>query len=569
MLETRRLMAWTPNSPIDLPPIGHFAKPLVVNGTPYDDYIAVSYFSNPGSASSVLVKLGRFAWSPGYTLYPFPGQAVQINGLSGNDIIRYSGSIGANIYGGDGSDRTSGGVGNDYLDGGGGMDLLDGGIGADLIRGGTEVDTVDYSRRTTAVSVVLEGAAFDGQSGEGDNVAKDIEVILGGSANDYLSVGNAVGGYQKIVGNGGNDTINGAYGPEILIGGYGDDVIIGGGGDDYAIGEDGNDVIFGSDGRDLLSGGVGDDFMGGENGHDTVYGDQGADTLSGGANNDLILGGTGNDIIRGNEGDDQLFGEDENDRLYGGVGLDKLSGGNGNDGLFGGTLGDADNLNGGAGADRFLVQGSDSIADLTSTDARIPFQNGQQHTVIITGQNGSYTYAAGNWTDEDVETVDTALNILHQATANTRLLKRPDRSQITFIRQGNLVSSTGGTFNASAWNHQGQIYVVNPALKVLLHEVGHNWDRFDSAGWQALSGWTRQDMSSNASYQRGTGNDGWWHLTTAQFANAYARTNPFEDFAMSWEVNMLVRGGLPNVNTVVATKDAFINNMISTLAAQA
>ncbi len=500
----------------------------MINGTEGNDTITVSYSHNLIEGSRLTYRVNA-----GPLIVAFPSsQWIQINGLGGHDQVRVSGSGGVLINGGEGNDTIVGGSGADAIGGGNGSDIINGGLGADNISGGAGIDTVDYSTRNVPVRVVLEGVAFDGQAGEGDNVANDIEVILGGSSNDYLSVGNTLGGYQKIVGNGGNDEIHGAYGHEILIGGPGDDVITGNRGDDYIIGEDGNDTIHGSEGTDMLSGGWGDDFIKGDAGNDTIYGDQG------------------------------------NDRLYGGEGGDSIYAGDGNDGLFGGGLTYADWLNGGAGFDRFLTQNGDVVHDLASTDARVNFQNGQQRTVSINGQPGSYTYAAGNWSDADVETVDIALNVLHQATGNTRLLKRPNRSELTFTRQGNQISSTGGTFNADAWNNNGNIYVVNPLLNVLLHEVGHNWDSRDPSGWQALSGWTRQDMSTNPSYQAGTGG-GWWHLRTAMFANAYARTNPFEDFAMSFEVNMLNRGGLPNTNAVVAAKNAYIDNLVSSLAAQA
>jgi Ca2+-binding RTX toxin-like protein len=588
---------WVPHIP--------FQFPYTINGTAGNDYITVSYSNHPILGPHVTFQVNG---NPTVIGFPDYGQAVQINGLGGNDYMRASGS-GVVIDAGDGNDTIVGGGGADAIVAGNGSDIINGGLGADQISGGGGIDTVDYSSRTVPVSVVLEGAAFDGQAGEGDNVANDIEVILGGSSHDYLSVGNALGGYQKLVGNGGNDVILGAYGNDILIGGYGDDVFSGNYGDDYIIGEIGNDTIHGDEGRDLVSGGWDNDLVYGDAGMDTIYGDQnndqlyggydadvlyggdnddqmygdsgpdtmwgnaGDDALVGGFNNDVLHGERGNDLLRGDYGNDLLFGEDDNDRLYGGRGNDTASGGNGNDGLFGGNgdrlpggLGSSDRLTGGAGADRFLVQLDDVISDLAMVDARINFRDGPQVTVTFGGQNGSYTFGGRNWTDTEIELVDVALNALHRATGNTRLLKRSDGAELGFIRQG-MVISTGGTFKAAAWNDSGQISVVNLSIGAMLHEVGHNWDtEFDSTGWNSLSGWTLLNMTGNSSYQQGTGNDGWWHLTSAQFATPYARTNPQEDFAESFMVNILTRSNLPNVNNVVAAKNAFIDNMINTLA---
>jgi Ca2+-binding RTX toxin-like protein len=85
-------------------------------------------------------------------------------------------------------------------------------------------------------------------------------------------------------------------------------------------------------------------------------------------NGDVLRGGSGNDTAYGGEGDDTLYGDDEqdnstnpgNDLLVGGVGNDTLKGGAGNDILIGsdataqGSL-EIDTLNGGSGADRFIL----------------------------------------------------------------------------------------------------------------------------------------------------------------------------------------------------------------------
>jgi len=90
------------------------------------------------------------------------------------------------------------------LDGQSGSDTLYGGFGADELIGGSGTDTADYSYRTRALSVDLDGEADDGAAGEGDSVASDVESIVGGSANDKLSGGP---GPNRLSGGGGMDTI--------------------------------------------------------------------------------------------------------------------------------------------------------------------------------------------------------------------------------------------------------------------------------------------------------------------------------------------------------------------------
>ena len=571
-LESRQMMSRTLGSLVKLP--AHmFLAPIMVNGTQGNDLITVSYSNNPTMGPRVTVRVNPSFENPGYIVFPKPGQGVQINGLGGNDRITYSGGLGANIYGGEGNDTIKGGHGSDYIAGENGMDVIDGGLGSDFMSGGAGTDTVTYETRVLNLRVTVDSASNDGESGENDNVQNDLEILIGGVGNDLLNFFNpATAGWHKIEGRHGNDTLVGSNGADILIGGAGNDSISGGYGDDYAIGEIGNDTIKGGYGRDLLSGGWNDDLLFGDGHLDTLYGDQNNDTLNGGYAEDILYGGTGDDVLRGDEGLDSLYGQDNDDRLYGGQDNDLLDGGNGNDGLHGGfgLYGGTDRLTGGAGYDRFLHMSPDTITDLTSTDARVNFRNGQQVTKTFTGQNGSYTFAGRNWSDADVELVDTALHWMHKATGNTRLLKQFNRGELTLTRQGAQISGTG-TFAADAWNEgSGRVSFVRPTTNNVFHELGHNWENeYDWTGWQAQSGWTQADMSANANYQRGTGNDGWWHLKTAQFATSYGRTNPYEDFAEVFEANMMKRASLPTGHTVVANKNAFLENMFSALRASA
>jgi Ca2+-binding RTX toxin-like protein len=368
-----------------------------------------------------------------------------------------------------------------------------------------------------------------------------------------------------MAGLGGNDTQRSTVTlPVVMYGGYGNDRLASGSGNDWLFGEAGNDTAVGGVGNDVLLGGFGNDRLIGAWGNDNVVGQE---------DNDMLFGSY--DALTpvapppADQSDyDTLSGNEGNDDLYGGPSADWLYGDAGNDGLFGGVTA-TDNLSGGTGRDRLLDPGEDVEWDLTSEDARVQLQNGPQTTVTFTGQNGSYTYAAGTWADPEVELTDSAFRVLHDATGTTRLLKRADRSQLSFIRQGQQIAATGGTFSASAWNNNGQIFIVTPGRRTVIHEIGHNWDtEFNAAGWNALSGWTQMNMQGNPNFQMGTGvsNPPWWHLTSAQFASTYSMTNPFEDFAESVAANLMNRGGLSNSYTVVATKNSFIDNMLGALA---
>jgi Ca2+-binding RTX toxin-like protein len=146
-----------------------------------------------------------------------------------------------NVIGGDGGDVLFGSAGVNILDGGPGVDVVDGLEGADTLRGGADFDLAHYRGRTAPVTVRLDGVADDGEQGEGDNVDRDVEAILGGSGDDTLE---------------GNPELN------LLEGGAGADALDGGLGTDYLQGGDGNDRVYsraGADDRDDISCGEGDD----------------------------------------------------------------------------------------------------------------------------------------------------------------------------------------------------------------------------------------------------------------------------------------------------------------------
>jgi Ca2+-binding RTX toxin-like protein len=191
--------------------------------------------------------------------------------------------------------------------------------------------------KTNDGTTKLNSDPDDGNSSEGDDIQADVENLIGGSGNDYLS--GSIGS-NTISGGAGNDDISGgpagsscAADVDVLNGGDGNDLfrlgtltncgdaVDGGNGTDTASYElrnvavsvtidtsanDGEDpeadkilstveVVLGSNQADTLTGGTG---------NDEIHGGAGADIISGGAGNDTIVGGPGADTLLGGTGED-------------------------------------------------------------------------------------------------------------------------------------------------------------------------------------------------------------------------------------------------------------------------
>ncbi len=267
------------------------------------------------------------------------------------------------LEGGGGDDVIDGSTGNDVLDGDAGDDTFVEGTAAnghDDINGGTggEVfgDTVDYSGRTNAVHVSIDGVADDGEGActptiqatcEGDNVETDVENVFTGSGNDTIT-GSASDNF--IQPGPGDDTVDGmdgfdyldlsdAAGPAVFdtING----TATGDGNDTFAnmegfVGTDGDDTLIGDE-TTLTCGGL--DFVGGS-GTDTVDGTQGTgdecvdladfgnghevENAFGGSGDDEILGNALGNTLMGNDGFDIVDGYGGNDFIDGGLGNDML-----------------------------------------------------------------------------------------------------------------------------------------------------------------------------------------------------------------------------------------------------
>lgn len=178
----------------------------------------------------------------------------------GNDrvVINEAVRIRADVFGGPGNDYLAGGPLPCRLYGEAGHDTLVGGAGKDVLAGGSGIDTVDYSSRSKALRITLDGKANDGEApregylGEFDNIAADVENVRGGTGDDFIVGGN---GRNTLIGGAGNDTLSGLGGDDLLVGGEGDDLLLGGDGDDILLGIDGSagDTLDGGDGFDSAS----------------------------------------------------------------------------------------------------------------------------------------------------------------------------------------------------------------------------------------------------------------------------------------------------------------------------
>jgi len=282
----------------------------------------------------------------GDTMTAASGVAITFNGGPGDDTL--IGDSGADtLNGGAGNDILRGKAGNDILNGDDGDDRFDeetASNGGDVMTGGAGIDVVDYSARTAALLVTMDGAAAnDGETGENDNVKADVENIIGGTQGDTIT-GNAL-----------NNRIDGRAGNDILSGGAGDDVF------PQGSAADGNDTITGGAGSDTV------DYSGRSANLTAVLDGTTASGDTGNSEADIL--GTDVENLWGGSGDDTFTGNALANELVGGTGDDTLTGLGGDDILEGGGSTEENVLDCGAGdGDVGFGQGSGAGASKTNCE---------------------------------------------------------------------------------------------------------------------------------------------------------------------------------------------------------
>lgn len=328
-----------------------------------------------------------------------------------------------NIMGGSGDDLFIGDANDNSLSGGAGNDLLRGAAGNDALDGGFNIDTADYSDKTDAVVVILDGSNLVNVSvgGIAEDTLCNIENLIGGTGDDLLT---GDGNPNLLVGGAGDDILKGCAGKDILDGGIGVDTA------DYSdqtqsvtvtlngtiaakvsinkvaedtiknienfIGGAGNDLLVGDALSNQLIGGLGNDSIKSSAGRDTLDGGEGVDTvdysnqvkslnivLMGASETTTMLDGVAKDTLRNVE---NIIGGSGNDMLTGDVNANSLIGGTGNDVIKGG-LGN-DRLIGGKGADQFVFTALDSKDVITDFSAKDKDKLGLAASVFNSLANG-------------------------------------------------------------------------------------------------------------------------------------------------------------------------------------
>ncbi|MGK9259421.1 calcium-binding protein [Sinorhizobium meliloti] len=191
-----------------------------------------------------------------------------------------------NLVGGSADDMLIGDAEGNKLSGARGNDWLMGGEGADILDGGEDSDTADYSDKTAAIAVTLNGS-------------KPVMVTVDGVAEDLIAK------IENIVGGSGDDVITGDAAANTFRGGLGADVLDGGAGSDTAdFSDKTQSVVLALNGAtDAVAtvGGTAEDTVrnieniNGGSGNDQLTGDAAANTFRGGLGADLLDGGAGSD----------------------------------------------------------------------------------------------------------------------------------------------------------------------------------------------------------------------------------------------------------------------------------
>ncbi len=373
-----------------------------------------------------------------------------------------------------------------------GDDTMVGAQENDTFNGGSGTDSVAYVgisaasiTRTANVTATLPSGASpssgNGQAGENDKIAADVEGLTGGNGDDTLT------------GNGGANTIAGSAPPGTPdvnaqpAGTESNDTISGGGGDDSLLAGDSGSVN-GGIGNDTLVGGrslTNTTFLNGAAGDDTLVSGLGKDNFAGGGGSDILayvsVSQAGLSIVNrgtttgvtvqlpepGTLGSGGKTGSNENDvihsdihTLIGSNGNDTLNGSNGVDTILGAapvgtgngvveTPAGTDTINGRGGADtivggdRGAVNGGDGNDNLvggrsTATGSKTVIHGDAGDDTIVSNIGNDEMFGdAGSNTLAYASVNQNGLSIVNRGTGLGVLVQLPEPG----------ATGTGGTIN--------------------------------------------------------------------------------------------------------------------------
>lgn len=224
-----------------------------------------------------------------------------INGTNGSDTIS-PGFVSPGVTGGlpgDGPDSIDGLDGPDAVEGAGGDDVILGSGGADSLTGADDNDVLNGGPDDD----ILVGDAGDDTLDGGFDVFSGADILVGGTGNDLYRIGPG----DVVVDSGGRDTIESQTDVFVLPAGIEDLVLVGFG---ATIGA-GNALA------NSITGGRSAEVLSGLDGADTILGGAGSDLIIGGAGDDVIDGGTdySGDNMQGGTGDDRYMVDSAQDRI--------------------------------------------------------------------------------------------------------------------------------------------------------------------------------------------------------------------------------------------------------------
>ena len=411
------MMIWNPGDGSDTFEGGDGADIALVNGGNGAETFTIT-------PNGTRVRFDRVSPAP-FTLDIGTTESLVLHAGGGDDVITAGNGLASLISltldGGDGNDTITGGDGADQLIGGAGNDVVAGGRGNDTASLGDGDDTFVWNPGDGSDSV-FGGVGFDTLDFNGANVNETVNITANGSGGVTLTrnVGNVTLSLSQIeriefTARGGADNVTigdltGTGVSEVDV-----DLSAAGGGSPLGDGAADNVTVTGTGRNDVISiTGAGTavsvtgppatvKLNGAEGANDTliVNGGAGNDTINAAALPPGIIGltidgGAGNDTIIGSQGADTLIGGDDNDSVIGGRGNDLALLGNGND-TFTWNPGDgSDIVEGQAGVDTLLFNGSNAgeTFDISANGGRVTLVrdvanvtmdlNGMEHIQLAT-----------------------------------------------------------------------------------------------------------------------------------------------------------------------------------------